>query len=59
MSDREQISAFEKELDNLVSRFCAEFELSVAGAVGVLEMKKHRLIHGAIEDGEDKQGWET
>ncbi len=51
MTDREQIAAFEADLDKLVSRYCQEFEISVAGAIGVLEMKKHRLIAEALEDG--------
>ena len=53
MTDREQIAAFEADLDKLVSRYCQEFQISVAGAIGVLTMKVHRLIAGALEGDND------
>lgn len=55
MNDREQIDAFMADLTALVSRYCAEFELTTAAAIGVLEIKKHELIATALEDGEDSE----
>lgn len=52
MNDREQIDAFAQDLSKLVARYCAEFELTTAAAVGVLEIKKHELIAHAMENGE-------
>lgn len=53
MNDREQIDAFARDLDSLVSRYCAEFELTTAAAIGVLEIKKHELIaHSLLDDDE-------
>lgn len=54
MNDREQIDAFSHELDKLVERFCQEFQLSTAGAIGVLEMKKHELISYALDNQGDE-----
>jgi len=50
MNDREQIDAFANDLDALVSRYCSEFELTTAAAIGVLEIKKHALISEALEE---------
>lgn len=55
MSGPEQIDAFARDLDALVSRYCAEFELTTAAAIGVLEIKKHQLIAGAISNEEDEE----
>lgn len=52
MNDRDQIEAFAQDLDALVSRYVAEFELTTAAAIGVLEIKKHELISTALEDEE-------
>ena len=53
MNPSEQIDAFARDLNALVSRYCAEFELSTAAAIGVLEIKKHELIAHAIKDDEE------
>lgn len=53
MSDREQIEHFETELLKLVERFRCEYEISTAGAVGVLQMQAHRLIREAIDNSEE------
>lgn len=55
MTDNDQIAAFEADLNKLVSRYCSEFSLSVAAAVGVLEMKKHSIIANAIEESEAEE----
>lgn len=44
MSDREQIEAFEAELNRLVHRFRNEFEITVGAVVGCLTIKAHNLI---------------
>jgi len=58
MSEREQIEAFADDLDNLVGRYCDEFDLTTASAVGVLAFKMHTLMAHAQkqhEDGDDEQ----
>ena len=55
MSDREQTDAFSNDLNKLVQRYISEFELTVAQAVGVLEVKKHELIKAAIEQEDDDE----
>lgn len=53
MTDKEQITAFAGELDNLVSRYEQEFNLSVAGTIGVLQLKIHAICIAANEDDDD------
>lgn len=53
MTDPEQTDAFARDLDALVSRYCAEFQLTVASAIGVLEIKKHELIAEALKNEDD------
>ena len=43
MSEADQTKAFAEELDSLVERFRQEFDLTYAGAVGVLTMKAYLL----------------
>lgn len=54
MNDREQIEAFSADLTALVARYVAEFELTTAAAVGVLEIKKHELISHALGAADDE-----
>lgn len=56
MTHTEQIDAFASDLDNLVGRYCAEFELTTAAAIGVLTMKVHTLIAHAIT--KDDEGFD-
>lgn len=51
MTDKEQIEAFAGDLDCLVSRYEKEFSLSLAGAIGVLQLK----IFAISKDAFDKQ----
>ncbi len=53
MSDKEQIDAFAADLEALVSRYRAEFNLTLAAAVGVLEIQKHALITDALREDDD------
>lgn len=39
MTDQEQIQRFADDLDNLVDRYRKEYEISMAGVVGTLQMK--------------------
>jgi len=59
MSHVEQIKAFERDLDALVSRYCAEFSLTTAAAIGVLEIKKHSLIATALDPDRDEPEFPT
>lgn len=54
MSEAEQINAFMEDLTKLIARYCAEFELTTASAIGVLEIKKHQLISAALNS-EDEE----
>jgi hypothetical protein len=49
MSDKEQIDAFADDLDRLVSRYCDEFDLTCAAAIGVLQMKAWLIIQAACK----------
>jgi hypothetical protein len=40
MDHLEQIAAFEADIEALIYRYRSEFELSVAAAIGTLEMAK-------------------
>lgn len=50
MTDREQIDAFYADLTKLIARYCAEFELNTAAAIGVLAIKQHELTAHAMKD---------
>ena len=39
MTDREQTQAFSDDLNALIERYCQEFELTYAQAVGVMQIK--------------------
>ncbi len=58
MTDREQIQAFSDDLRILIEKYIAEFDLTTAAAVGVLQIKVHELIQSALDrdDEEDEQG---
>lgn len=58
MTDREQIDAFAADLEALVNHYRREFNLTLAAAVGALEIQKTALITDALrgdgdDDGED------
>lgn len=40
MTDGQQIDAFDHELKKLIHRFRSEFQITVAGVIGTLEMTK-------------------
>ena len=45
MTDAEQIAAFEADLRKLIARYRAEFDLTLAAAVGTLEIAKQELLY--------------
>lgn len=49
------VRAFENELDVLIARFRAEWDLTYSEAVGVLELAKHKMISEALDDDEDAE----
>jgi hypothetical protein len=55
VSDKEQIFQFGDELDRLVNRFRAEYDLSYAAIVGTLHMKAHLLCAEAAERDPDER----
>jgi hypothetical protein len=54
MDHKEQTDAFAAELDALVDRFCKEFDLTYAIAVGVLHLKAHLLCADAAKAAESE-----
>lgn len=54
MTIPEQMVAFATEIENVVDRYQAEFDLPAMAAVGVLELMKARLIRDAMtgDDGD-------
>lgn len=53
MNHREQITHFEREVDALVTRFCMEYRLSTAAAIGVLQLAIHKIMVHATRDDSD------
>jgi hypothetical protein len=53
MTESEQISAFESDLERLIQRYRDEFELSNAAAIGVLELQKYKLCRNCIQEAEE------
>lgn len=58
MTEREQIVAFADDLDKLVKRYCDEFELAAASAVGVLTFKAHTIMADSVRSNEEEEGSE-
>ena len=52
MTDKQQTEHLADELDKLIRRFCAEYDLTYAVAVGVLQMKIHLLCAQAAAEEE-------
>jgi hypothetical protein len=49
MTEREQVDAFAEDLGKLIDRYRSEFDLTIAGVLGVLECAK-------LEIWEDSRG---
>ena len=54
MTDKEQITHFANDIDNLVDRYRSEYDMTYAAIVGVLQMKSHLLIVEASERDDDQ-----
>lgn len=54
MTERDQARALANDLDALIARYADEFDLPLAAAIGVLAIKQHELIAGALEDAEEE-----
>lgn len=50
MNDPEQIQAFAEDLYLLIERYRAEFNLTLASAIGTLEVVKLELFKSETED---------
>lgn len=56
MKEREQIVHFERELERLIQRFRMEYRLSVASAIGVLQLQIHKIcVATVIEEDDDER----
>lgn len=53
MTDREQVEAFTGDLQAVVARYVAEFNLSTAAAVGCLEIVKASILHNVFAEDDD------
>lgn len=49
MDSKEQIKHFANDIDNIVDRYRAEYDMSYAAVVGVFQMKIHLLCAEAAE----------
>lgn len=53
MNENEQIEALYKDLNKVVVRYSAEFQIPVTAAIGCLELLKSRLINTTEWEWED------
>jgi hypothetical protein len=51
MTEQDQIQAFAEDLGKLIDRYSVEFDLTVAGIIGVLECAKLEVWDGS-KDGD-------
>jgi hypothetical protein len=51
MTEQDQIQAFAEDLGRLIDRYSVEFDLTVAGIIGVLECAKLEVWDGS-KDGD-------
>lgn len=53
MNESEQVTHFADDIDKIVDRYRDEYDISIASAVGVLQMKIHLLCREAEELGNE------
>lgn len=53
MTERDQIRALEADLTRLIQRYIDEYDLTVASAVGVLQVKIVELSTNALNQDDD------
>lgn len=49
----EQVERLAEALDKLIEYFSAEYNITLAAAIGCLHLKMHKLIQQAYEEDED------
>ena len=54
MDAQDQIDAFAIELESLINRFRSEFDLSVAAAIGVLEIAKLEIYQQDVVEADEE-----
>lgn len=54
MNEKGQINHLANDLHNLIDRYKAEYELSLASVVGVLEVVKHQVIKQQLSNLDDE-----
>lgn len=59
MTDAEQATHLEQELNKLIKRFRSEYHISYAATIGVLHIKAHQLAREAVDIIEDNEEDET
>jgi len=55
MTEQEQIKAFAADLTRLIGRYRSEFNLSLAAAIGTLEVVKLELFNQQSKDLDDNR----
>ena len=53
MTEREQVDAFAEDLGKLIDRYRSEFDLTIAGVLGVLECAKFEIWEDSRGGGGD------
>lgn len=52
MTEREQVDAFAEDLGKLIDRYRSEFDLTIAGVLGVLECAKLEIWEDSRDGGD-------
>jgi hypothetical protein len=55
MTEREQIQAFANDVDKPIQRFRIEFQISNAGAIGVLIFAAHNIMQDARDSRNEEE----
>lgn len=56
MKDKDQITHFANDFDNLIGRYRQEYDITFAAVVGVLEIQKHLLLREAESSVDEQEG---
>ena len=54
MDQSEQITAFCEDIEKVIDRYRAEFDLTLAACIGSLEIIKTSLIHTSLTESDDQ-----
>lgn len=55
MNESQQVDHLANEIDRIIARFRAEYDMTYAAVIGVLEMKKAALCQEAVDVAEDQE----